>query len=158
MGSVAEHVAQEAPVPVLIIKSHPDGHGGLMAVPPSFRHLVVGYDDRRGAENALHFAQDVARHFGSRITLVRAVEPQEIDSARSHLEQACAMHLPDSAAWEKVVVPGCPCDVLTGIAQDPDDDTIIVGPHEFTRWGHCSSDSPVGILTRKAPCAVLAMH
>jgi nucleotide-binding universal stress UspA family protein len=158
MGSVAENVVRDAQSSLLVLKPGHDGQGGLVPVVPTFNHLIVGHDGSAGAEQALGVARGVAGRFGSRITLVRAVEDEDEAVAAAALQEVCAKHLPESRSWRAVVAQGSTVEVLTGMAKDAAADMILIGPRRPTRWGHCLCDSCTGELIRRSACAVLALH
>ena len=78
-GSVSEGVVRGAPCPVLVVRAS-------AAWPPT--SIVVGDDGSGPAKRAGELAAEVARHFGTKILLVRAYEnPPEPVGGRSARER-----------------------------------------------------------------------
>jgi len=176
MGSVAEQIVQNSECPVLVVKPLKDSQGELLpeARELSLNHILVGYDHRPGAERALEMAEGIAHPTDSRITLLRALPPQDVriglnllhdqeldDSLQSEalakLADLRMAHLPKSAGWELRAFIGHPWDVIADYAREHSCDLVVVGPHEHTRWGRGIMGSTAQRVVRLAPCAVLAV-
>lgn len=72
LGSVADRLVREAPVPVLLTRP---GEGALQLIPePSLQRLLVPLDGSPLAEQALAPALELARLLEARCTLLRVVE------------------------------------------------------------------------------------
>ncbi len=70
-GSVADHVARTATVPVLIVRAATEETGKPVAI----ARLVVPHDGSEVAARALPVASDLARRLGIPVHVVRAVDP-----------------------------------------------------------------------------------
>lgn len=173
IGSVAERVVQEAPCPVLVVKP-PRGTDGEFLTTPfhlGFKRLLVGFDHRSGACRALDVARRICRVSHGHITVVEALEgppphsdreipptegePPKLRELRTGLERLRTEHLPESADWEVRVAIGQPWEVITKTAKETGSDLIVVGPHEYTQWGHAFAGSTVQRVIRLAACPVL---
>jgi nucleotide-binding universal stress UspA family protein len=69
-GSVADRVSRESPVPLLLVRAHPDG---LPMVTANIRRLIVPLDGSSLAEASLPLVVDLAKRLGIPIHLVRAL-------------------------------------------------------------------------------------
>lgn len=173
IGSVAERVLHEAPCPVLVVKP-PKGADGEFLLTPfrlGFKRLLVGFDHRSNASHALEIARRICRDSHGHITLVEALEgppphsdqetpltegePPELRELRAGLERIRTEHLPESAYWEVRVAIGMPWDVITEAAKEAGSDLIVIGPHEYTQWGHAFDGSTVQHVVQLASCPVL---
>ncbi|WP_113961282.1 universal stress protein [Roseimicrobium gellanilyticum] len=174
IGSVAERVVQEAPCAILVAKPPKDSAGTLLVtpVPLRFMRLLVGYDHRAGARHALDMAWELAKNRGSHLTLVHALEPGPVmpDCPSSAEERAVCVQealerlvevrrrrFPESLDWDLRVEIGEPWDVIVRTAKETCSDIVIVGPHEYTRWGHAYVGSTAQRVVRSAPCPVLVV-
>jgi nucleotide-binding universal stress UspA family protein len=174
IGSVAERVIKEAPCAILVAKPPKDKAGELMVTPVSlkFMRLLVGYDHRAGSRHALDLARDLAKSRGGHITLVHALEPVPIipgcptngESRQARLHEALEKLgevrrrcLTSAEEWDLRVEVGEPWEVIVRVAEETCSDIIIVGPHEYTRWGHAYVGSTAQRVVRFAPCPVLVV-
>ena len=69
-GSVADRVSRESPIPVLLVRAHPDG---LPVVTADIRRLIVPLDGSDLAEASLPLVVDLAKQLGIPVHLVRAL-------------------------------------------------------------------------------------
>jgi nucleotide-binding universal stress UspA family protein len=69
-GSVADRVSRQSPVPVLLVRAHPDGQPVTTA---DIRRLIVPLDGSALAEASLPLVVDLAKHLGTPVHLVRAL-------------------------------------------------------------------------------------
>ncbi len=72
-GSVADRVAHEASVPVMVVRA-----AGLAPGPVAITRLVVPLDGSPLAEESLPVATTISRRLGTPIFLVRAINPVEL--------------------------------------------------------------------------------
>lgn len=176
IGSVAEQVVQEAGCPVLVIKLPKNEAGQFVpdALELRLNHILVGYDHRRGAVQALAKVVDLAHEYKSDVTLVHALEPVHfgfhvgaegndkkeaalVDEALINLNEVKARYAPESAKWRLVVQVGHPWEVITACAKKSACDIVVVGPHDHTRWGHSFAGSTAQRVVRLSECAVLTV-
>ena len=76
-GSVADSVAREATVPVMVVRA-----GQVQPGPVGITRLVVPLDGSPLAETALPVAEAISRRLGTPISLVRVVNPATLIAAR----------------------------------------------------------------------------
>lgn len=174
IGSVAEHVVQESPCAVLVVKppKNPAGELTLGPVPVKFERLLVGYDHRAGARRALDTAWELAGAGKNHITLVHVLEPspnlpdcqvepqlcaERIRDALAQLTDVRARRLPSANDWDLRVEIGNPGDVIVRIARETGSELIVLGPHEHTRWGHSYVGSTAQRVVRLSSCPVLVV-
>lgn len=176
IGSVAEKIVQDASCPVLVVKPARSRDGKFVVEKPktAWKHILVGYDHRPGADLALAMGAQMAQRGQSRLTLLHALPPPDgrvalnllgdaqseediIHDGIKELGKVCHAHQPVSANWDLHVAIGHPWDVITDHARETGCDLIIVGPHEHTRWGHEFMGSTAQRVVRLSPCAVLAV-
>jgi nucleotide-binding universal stress UspA family protein len=78
IGSVAERVVRQSPVPVLTI--HPTDHVSILAGGMDrFRHILVPTDFSEAAERGIDAAVNLALEFDASLTVVHAREPPTYD-------------------------------------------------------------------------------
>lgn len=176
MGSVAEQIVKDATCPVLVVKPRKNPQGQFLPEPEemSLDRILVGYDDRPGAQRALAMAQKIAELSHGHLTLICAVpgadsrfslnlvrdegiEAMALKEARRELEAVRTAHLPVSSDWDLQVLIGAPWDVISDCAREQSLDLVVVGPHEHVRWGSGFMGSTAQRVVRLAPCAVLAV-
>ncbi|HSJ03561.1 MAG: universal stress protein [Verrucomicrobium sp.] len=175
IGSVAEGVVQGANCPVLVIKLPRSEKGDLEGGPAhlSLDEIVVGYDHRREAQEALRIAATLTDRHGAHLTLVHAVEPvcmigdaagavhaetrRQMFEARSLLHPLFTSEEPGSNQWTLLVEAGLPWEVLLQCADRTHADLLIVGPHEHNRWGADFAGSTAQRIVRLARCPVLVV-
>jgi nucleotide-binding universal stress UspA family protein len=153
-GSVADQVARESPVPVMVVRARE-----LEPGPVGITRLVVPLDGSPRAETALPVATAISRRLGTPILLVRAVDPADLmppavgigeaipfqiyDEAEKELE-AEALHYLETMA-QNMREQGLPVatSVLTGPPADAIKeathlgDVLVLSSHERTgvmRW------------------------
>jgi nucleotide-binding universal stress UspA family protein len=176
IGSVAEQIVQDATCPVLVVKPPKNSQGQFLPDPEelSLDEILVGFDNRPGAQQALGMAGKIAASAHGHLTLIHAVPAGEtwvtpdllrdpggesvvLSESMRELNQARAEHMPASSDWELKSLIGNPWDVMADYARLHRCDLIVVGPHEHTRWGHGIMGSTAQRVVRLAPCAVLAV-
>jgi nucleotide-binding universal stress UspA family protein len=75
-SGVAEHVARELPVPVLLVRPAQEELEPDLAAAPELRHLLVPLDGTPYAESIVRHAVALGRPFRARYTLLRVVRPE----------------------------------------------------------------------------------
>lgn len=73
---VAEQLARELPLPVLLIRADDEEAEADLSSRPEIRHILVPVDGTAFAEGMLEHAVALGRVFGARYTLVRVVRPE----------------------------------------------------------------------------------
>jgi nucleotide-binding universal stress UspA family protein len=152
LGHLAGRIVQQATTPVLIVRPQKGAKGEFItdSVKLGIDNLVVGIDYGRGGDRALKSARELARSFGSAITLVHALElphtqigllfngenrKRVLEEAMIQLREFRDKNLPESADWKTVVQIGTACTVLEACAKDVAG-TVVVGPRTPGRWVH----------------------
>ena len=72
LGSVADGVLSESPVPVMLVRPQESGTGGLVS-PETLSHIVIPLDGTAFGEAALEPALELGDRFGASYTLLRTV-------------------------------------------------------------------------------------
>lgn len=175
IGSVAERLLNAA-CSIMVVKPAKDENGEMLFEPVDFqlKHLLVGYDQREGAQRALAMARKLSLLTGAQVTLIHAIEPpnyptmldilHEPDFATRRMQQAertfdevRSRYLPESAGWEFKIVAGHPWEVIPEIAEECQSDLVLIGDHQHTRWGHGFVGSTVQRVVRLAKCPVMVV-
>ncbi|MCA9876732.1 MAG: universal stress protein [Thermomicrobiales bacterium] len=94
-GAVADKVAREAPVPVMVIRKELEGPG-----PVGIMRLVLPVDGSPLAEESLPFATELAQRLGTPLVLVRAVNIAELMPPAVGMGEAIPFQLYDEAERE----------------------------------------------------------
>jgi nucleotide-binding universal stress UspA family protein len=152
VGSVAEHVVQDATIPVLLVPAHAAGQG-----PGTFARILVPLDGSPLAERALDLAQDVAAA-GTTLCLVRVVAPVErtlagvtaddryvdydataraVAEAEAYLHQVADTLRIGRCAVETTVRTGTPGEQILAAAHELSADLVVLATHGRTgaqRW------------------------
>jgi nucleotide-binding universal stress UspA family protein len=152
MGSVAERILRESPVPVLTVR------GDSLAPGETLRllHVLCAVDNSGASRRALAWVSRIARCFASRVTVL-------------HVRGTNASNLIDDlAAWvpasmsrectiECVVRDGEPAHEIVALARELGTGLLVMGSqhrlfHGATVIGHTTE-----IAVRHAPCPVLTV-
>lgn len=175
MGSVIERIVQVAPCPVLVVKPMKTEDGQLIPFPAPtlFDCILVGYDHRPCCAHALHLAKELAKPSGHQLLLVQAiqgsplgdtVETGGIHEARDRarvcealqaLHEVRSSYWPESANWKIMAEIGASSQVMLEVAKKYGCNLIVIGPHEYGRWGHGFSGSTAERIVQLAPCPVM---
>jgi nucleotide-binding universal stress UspA family protein len=151
-GSVAEAVLHTATVPLLLLRPPREGAAPTFAL----RRLVAPVDGSPTAEAALPVAEDLARHLGVPLVLLRVVEPIDlafgadpyggayVDQARilEELRKAAEGYLATLAARlrgrgivvETLAPVGAAVDTILGVAREDPASLLVLGTHGRTGW------------------------
>jgi nucleotide-binding universal stress UspA family protein len=135
-------------------------------------HIVLGYDDTEASKRALERAAQLAKAFGSKLTVTSvvpvvassirgggAIDPA--DTPAEHAEQArhARAYLEGQgieAEYQGAV--GEPADAIVELAQQRGADLIVVGTRELSALGRLLGQSVSESVTHKAHCDVLIVH
>jgi nucleotide-binding universal stress UspA family protein len=148
---VAEHVARELPVPVLMVHPRTGSEAPELTRAGRIRHILVPLDGSAFAEAMIPHAVQLADPFGASFTLFRVVKPEvrigysllgqdgHVDHHRLELDRAAAtLHLDATAATLRA--RGIRVRSRVDVSEDPA--SAIV---EFARRSRTSPD-PVDII------------
>lgn len=76
LGSVADELVRHVPIPILLVR--PEEGQQMPAAPAGFGHVLVSVDGSARSEKIVQPAEELARLFGAKITLLRVVPPAPI--------------------------------------------------------------------------------
>jgi nucleotide-binding universal stress UspA family protein len=112
MGSTAEKVVRQIPVPVLTLRQGCVGFAGTAqgSLPPVLRHILCAADDPKRAGRHLETVAAVARGFGARLTVLHSLEtPHWLGSAAPGIREQVSSQLAQRVAE---AAPGLDVQVL----------------------------------------------
>lgn len=134
MGSVAEHIFQMAPCPVLSIGPRARKSWGPER---KLARILYATDLTPPSLNALPYALSLARHSGAEILLLHV--PESSPGGVTPAEESMSLHdrlntlIPSPArSWCKYdtfVIPGDPADVILRVAREQSADFVVMGGH-----------------------------
>lgn len=154
LGSSAERVIRQSPVPVLVVRRPP---------PSGYRRLVVGVDFSEASGRALAQALRLAEP-GAHVTACHVIDtlglPRtgEVSAAAQQLEprvQEWAREWEGKAELAVRVEPGRPREVLLAAARELSADLLAVGSRGRGPLRHLLLGSVAEAAARRAPCDVL---
>lgn len=175
IGSVAERLLSVA-CSVMVVKPPKDENGELAYAPVDlkFNNILVGYDHRPGARQALAMGRKLATLTGAHMTVIQVVEPpnyllsfeveghddftaDRVKQVVAQLEQVRSRYQLGTDQWEFKVLTGHPWESLTEYALANQSDLILIGDHEHSRWGHGFVGSTAQRVVRIAGCPVMVV-
>ncbi len=143
---------------------------------PRFTTIVAATDFSPASEQALAYAEALAREFGSRLHLLHVVaDPMlaaawseayayDLDKLAERMRVDAVRLLAERAAKISGVVVtheatiGKPADTIVAIASDLDADLIVVGTHGRSGVSHLLLGSIAERVVRTASCPVLTVR
>jgi nucleotide-binding universal stress UspA family protein len=146
MGSVAERVLRESPVPVLTVRH---------AAPPALRNILVAVDDSALARRALHLASEVAGCFHAALTVLHVKEP----GSRAPIESLCEWIEPERREHcqiKEVVRHGEAAKEIVNQASEIACDLLVIGAQRHRFFETLVLGTTTIRVVRHAPCPVLA--
>ena len=176
VGSTAERVVSTAPCPVLTVKAN--RHAPSQAANPvnglRFQRLLIPVDFSASSLDALEYGVHLAKHVGSTITILHALEPvafaldftlaSSVDwrrqkaYAEGRLEILCAICTSNGVTAEHVLNAGVPADSIRHYAERQQPDLMIMGTHGRRGVSRLLSGSVAAAMVRLSPCPVLTMR
>ena len=147
LGSVAERVLRESPIPVLTVRNPPER---------PIRHILSPVNDSNASRKALVAAVDIAAGFDATVTALHVRE----DRAPSAIPNLCGWIAPDLRArcnLRELVLQGDPAEEIVRLASTEPYDLIVLGaPRRRFFEGMVLGTTTVRAV-RHAPCPVLSV-
>ena len=141
------------------------------------KRILVPTDFSEFADQAMHFACDIACRFDSEVTLLNVIQnpltlyPEEralfnVEEYESDLKQAAESQLeklPGDESFKhinivRLVRTGTPFLEIIRFAKSNSTDLIVMGTHGRTGVAHLLIGSVAEKVVRKAPCPVLTVR
>ena len=154
LGSVAEEAMREARCPVLTVG--PESHA---AEERGFRQILYATDFSADSLAAAPYALALAGNYGSRLTLVHALEglPEspylDAQMARVRLRELVPLRVDLAATPDVIVEMGSPADVILKAADDTASELIVIGAHGAGALARLASH--FGSVAHKIVCRAL---
>lgn len=173
-GSVAEHVLQRSPCPVLTIPPHASGQAPDQV---RFKRILCAMDFSAASRQALGFALDLGRQANGTVTVVHVVEwlaEQEprtsahfnvaeyrthlLKDAKDYMEELLAGEARTWCEIETVVESGRAYRRLLATAEQQGCDLIVMGAQGRGGIGLALTGSTTHQVIRSATCPVLVVR
>ncbi len=139
-----------------------------------FKFVLVPLDGSARAEAAIEYGVGLAKQFGGRVALLRAValvpegltgkeqidriRAEQIRSAQAYLEQRAKQAAGEKVDIEVVTLPGDPARAILSFAEDKGVDAIIINSHGAGGLSGYVFGSVAEKVVRAAACPVLVLH
>jgi glycine betaine transporter len=135
--------------------------------------ILVPVDFSEASENALAYAVSIAKHFGSKLTLLYVSQAQFYASEFGHtpgseetigegcrgILKAFAAKRVESGLIEQLLVrSGVPFDEIAKAAEELHSELIVINTHGKTGLKHALLGSTAERVVRHAPCPVLVVR
>jgi nucleotide-binding universal stress UspA family protein len=175
VGSTAERAVRIASCPVLTVKVR--GDASQVAVPagePKFRRLLIPVDFSASSLEALEYGVQLAKHVGSTVTILHALEPvaygldftigsgvewrKQKAYVEGRLEILRALCTSNGVTAEHVLKAGLPADSIRDYVGRQQPDLVIMGTHGRRGISRMLSGSVAEAMLRHAPCPVLTVR
>ena len=146
MGSVAERVLRESPVPVLTVRN---------PAPLNLRKILVAVDDSVLARRALHLASEVAGCFNAALTVLHVKEA----GSRAPIENLCEWIEPERrkrCQIKEAVRHGEAAKEIVSEASEAACDLLVIGGQRHRFFEGLVLGTTTIRVVRHAPCPVLA--
>jgi nucleotide-binding universal stress UspA family protein len=152
MGSVAERILRESPVPVLTVRGDSPGPGETLRLP----HLLCAVDNSAASRRALAWVSRMARCFESRVTVLH-VRHRDTTNAIDDLPSWVPASMSQECAMECVVREGEPADEIVALAHELGTAMLVMGTQHRLFHGVSVIGNTTAIAVRHAPCPVLTV-
>jgi nucleotide-binding universal stress UspA family protein len=167
IGSTTERIARHAPCSVLI--AHPTQRAPMVLA----KHILIGTDFSNESTPAMAAGGELARHFGSGVTLMHVYDifpPVELlqgegsedgrfrDLLEEKLDELRNEHLDGLPGETKLLRDKSVVTAMVDWADDEKVDLLVVGTHGFTGVKRLLLGSIAERLVRHAPCSVLVVR
>ena len=178
LGSTAERVVRYSPCPVLIVRpgTKADENGQAPAGSVSFRNIVVPVDFSDFSREALDYAKNLAREFGSTLLLLHSVYLQYYVTndeyarydfplvmeglekfAQEQMRELVRNTARDGIKVESMLEVGHAGEQICDRAKDRNADLIVTATHGRTGLKHALIGSTAEFVVRHASCPVLVV-
>ncbi|PTR17384.1 nucleotide-binding universal stress UspA family protein [Nitrosospira sp. Nsp2] len=165
VGSTVDKVLRTLPCPLLIVRHEPQA---------PYQRILIAVDFSELSRRALEMARNIAPHASA--TVLHAFEvplvtrlqldPEKIQAYRAELSarksdemlELVSSSSNDGVAWNHVVEPGAPADVILKKAQALEADLIIIGKHGEAGWEDMLPGGVTKQVIQYAPCDVLVVE
>jgi nucleotide-binding universal stress UspA family protein len=152
MGSVAERILRESPVPVLTVRGDSLAPGETLRL----RHVLCAVDNSGASRRALAWVSRMARCFGSRVTVLH-VRQNDASNAIDNLAAWLPASLSQECTIECVVREGEPAHEIVALAHELATDMLVMGTQHRLFHGVSVIGNTTAIAVRHAPCPVLTV-
>lgn len=152
LGSVAERVLRESPVPLLTVRPSEGG-------PEPFdrpRHIVCPVNDSAVARRALGYAAEMAHCFGAELTVLHVTEP----GARDSIADLCAWvpaEVRSLCSIRELIRQGEAAREIITAASELRCDLLVMGARHRRFFDTTVLGTTTVRVVRHAPCAVLTV-
>ena len=139
-----------------------------------FQHVLIPLDGSARAEVSIEYGVALAKQFGGRVTLLRAVtlvpeglsgqeqidrvRSEQLHSAQTYLEGWAKQAVAKGSAIDVVTLPGDAARVILTFAREKGVDTIVLNSHGAGGLTGYVFGSVAGKVVRGAECPVLVLH
>lgn len=152
LGSVAERVLRESPVPVLTVRPEPRGPEPF----PAIRRIVCPVNNSDVARRSLAYAAELARCFGADLTVLHVREDKGKDSiadlcawVRAEAKPACVVR--------EVTREGEAAQEIVAAASEMSCDLLVLGARHRRFFDSTVIGTTTVRVVRHASCAVLTV-
>lgn len=163
VGSVAESVLRNSPVPVFVV--------GPEVVDGAFRHyrtrtILCAISLLETSETLTRFAAEVAAHYGARLILQHVIVPQEREAALAgrtmsqiehDLQALIPAELREKIEVQPVVVPGDPTEELLFQSRAQQVDLVILGAQGASAFAAVTRHGIVYKVLAGSQCPVITL-
>jgi len=152
MGSVAERILRESPIPVLTVRGDSLAPGDALRV----SRVLCPVDNSGASRRALAWTSRMARCFGSAVTVLH-VRGKDNAAAIDDLEAWIPAQFRQDCAMECVVREGDAAEEIVAFAQQLPADMAVIGAQHRPFHGVSVIDPATVMVVRHAPCPVLTV-
>ena len=174
MGSVAEKIIRLSVSPVMTVRCGSDGKPQGY---PNYRSILLPVDFSKASTNALWTASEIARKYGSKLTLLHVTEAPEfrgyleiddldeeelsssqIEEAENRLADLHSKAPLDGIEVYTRVIFGRPGRKIVEFAHEEDIDLIVIPSHGKSGFEKLLMGSNVNKVVHRADCPVLVLR
>ena len=152
MGSVAERILRESPVPVLTVRGDSLAPGETLRV----ARVLCPVENSGASRRALAWVSRMARCFGSAVTVLH-VRGKDDAAGIEDVEAWVPTLIRQECPMEFVVREGDAAEEIVSLAQELPADMVVIGAQHRFFHGVCVIDPSTVMTVRHAPCPVLTV-